>query len=99
MVKVKVNFYGVLKDSGMEPQTEVLMPQEFTLRQLVDSLHKKYGKKFEEGVLDKHCGVKSYIRFFLNREAVDNFDLDKKLNISGDSVEAAILVLPTAEGG
>ena len=99
MVKVKVNFYGVLKDSVSEPQTEVQMPGEFTLRQLLDSLTKRYGDKFQEGILDKHSGVKSYIRFFVDREPVDNFELDKQLVIKGESAEAAILILPTSEGG
>lgn len=99
MVKIKVNFYGVIKDSVIEPHTEVQMPEEFTLRQLLNSLKEIHGEKFQEGILDRHCGVKSYVRFFVNREPVDNFELDKQLNVGGDSAEAAILVLPTSEGG
>lgn len=99
MITVKVNFYGVVKDIVNEPQVEVQIPDEFTLRQLLDNLKNKFGEKFQEGILDKHCGVKSYVRFFVNREPVDNFDLDKKLKISGDIADTAILVLPTQEGG
>lgn len=99
MIKVKVNFYGVFKDTVSEPQVEVQMPEEFTLRQLLDNLRARYGEKFEEGILDQHCGVKSYVRFFVNRESVDNFELDKKLKINGESAETAILILPTSEGG
>ncbi|GEM_PF-5944052 len=99
MVKVTVSFYGVTKDSVSEPETEVQMPQEFTLRQLLGSLKERYGEKFEEGILDPHCGVKSYVRFFVNRESVDNLDLDRQLKVRGDSAEAAILVIPTSEGG
>lgn len=99
MAKIKVNFYGVTKDSVNGPYTEVQMPEKFTLRQLLNILKEIHGEKFEEGILDKHCGVKSYVRFFVNREPVDNFDLDKQLSTGGDSAEAAILVMPTSEGG
>lgn len=99
MVKVKVSFFGVLKDIVNEPQVEVQISEEFTLRQLLDKLRIRLGKKFQEGILDQHCGVKSYVRFFVNREPVDSFDLDRKLKANGGSVETAILVLPTQEGG
>ena len=99
VIRVRVNFYGVVKDIVNEPQVEIQLPDEFTLRQLLDNLKEKFGEKFQEGILDKHCGVKSYVRFFVNKEPVDNFDLDKKLKISGDIADTAILVLPTQEGG
>ena len=99
VITAKVSFYGVIKDIVNEPQIEIQIQDEFTLRQLLDNLGEKFGKNFQEGILDKHCGVKSYVRFFVNREPVDNFDLDKKLKISGNIAETAILVLPTQEGG
>ena len=99
VITAKVSFYGVIKDIVSEPQVEIQVLDEFTLRQLLDKLKEKFGEKFQEGIMDKHCGVKSYVRFFVNREPVDNFDLDKRLKISGDIADTAILVLPTQEGG
>lgn len=99
MVKVKVNFYGVIKDAVSEPQVEVQMPGEFTMRQLLDNLRERYGDKFKDGIFDEQYGVKTYVRFFVNREPVDNFELDKKLKIDGENAETAILVMPSSEGG
>lgn len=99
MVNVKVNFYGVIRDAVSKPQVEVQMPAEFTMRQLLDNLKEKYGDKFKDGIFDEQHGVKNYVRFFVNREAVDNFELDKVLKVYGESAETDILVMPSSEGG
>lgn len=99
MVKVKVNFYGVVKDAVKKPRAEVRMPEEFTMRQLMDNLEKTCGDKFKDGIFDEQYGVKTYVRFFVNREPLDNFEIDKKLKINGEVAEVIILVMPASEGG
>lgn len=99
MVKVKVSFYGVIKDAVKEPQVEVQMSDAFTMRQLLESLREKYGDKFKSSIFDEKYGVKTYVRFFVNKEPLDNFELDKELRINGENAETAILVMPSSEGG
>ena len=99
MVKVTVNFYGVVKGTLAEPRVEVEMPAVFSVRQLLDSLRKKCGEKFAESVVDEYGRPRPHVRMFINKEVVDNYDLDSKWEISGLEAESSILVLPTSEGG
>ncbi len=99
MVKVTVNFYGVVKATLAEPRVDVEMPEVFTVRQLLDSLQNKCGEKFAQSVVDEHGIPRPHVRMFINKEAVDNYDLDSKWKISGTEAESSILVLPTSEGG
>ena len=99
MVKVTVNFYGVVKGALAEPRVEVEMPAVFSVRQLLDSLRKKCGEKFAESVVDEYGRPRPHVRMFINKEVVDNYDLDSKWEISGLEAESSILVLPTSEGG
>ena len=98
-IRVKVSFYGVIKDAVSEPTIEVQMPNKFTLRQLLNNLGDKCGESFRESVLDDQYGVKNYVRLFVNKELIDNLDLDRELGIAERSVDASILIMPSFEGG
>lgn len=99
MVKITVNFYGVIKGTLAEPKIEVEMPEVFSVRQLLDALRNKCGEKFAESVVDEYGIPRPHVRMFINKEAVDNYDLDFKWKINGLEAESSVLVLPTSEGG
>lgn len=99
MVTIRVSFYGVIKDAVSKAQVEIQMPANFTLRQLLDNLRETYGDKFQDSIFDEKFGVKNYVRFFLNKEPVDNFDIDNEIEARGEIIQTSILVMPASEGG
>ena|SRR3990167_1912757 len=99
MVTVQVNFYGVIKDAVSKPQAEIQMPGRFTLRQLLGALKEVCGDKFQDSIFDEKFGVKNYVRFFIDKEPLDNFELDKEIKANGETINTSILVMPASEGG
>ena len=100
MVVARVKFYGVVRDIVSSPQVELEMSQqEPSLRQVLAHLAEKYGKKFTERVLDSGCGVKPYVKLFVNSEEIDSSKLDTKLQIKNGSAEVTVYILPATEGG
>lgn len=100
MVVARVKFYGVVRDIVSSPQVELEMSQqEPSVRQVLTQLAEKYGKKFAERVLDIGCGVKPYVKVFINSEEIDSSELDTKLQIKDGSAEIIVYILPATEGG
>lgn len=99
MVTIRVNFYGVIKDAVSKSHVEIQMPVSFTLRHLLDNLKKECGDKFQDSIFDEEHGVKNYVRLFVNKEPLDNFELDKEIKATGEIIETSILVMPASEGG
>ncbi|MEM3421254.1 MAG: MoaD/ThiS family protein [Candidatus Hadarchaeum sp.] len=62
LMKVKVKFYTRIKEFTGEPQTIVELKENSTVLDLMKKLSEKYGKPFEEYVLDPKHGIKPYIK-------------------------------------
>jgi len=61
-MKVKVRFYTRIKEFTGESQTTVDLKENSTVLDLMKKLAEKYGKPFEEYVLDHEQGIKPYIK-------------------------------------
>jgi molybdopterin converting factor small subunit len=61
-MKIKVTFYTRLKEFTGEAQTTVELEENGTVLDLMKKLAEKYGKPFEEYVLDPKQGIKPYIK-------------------------------------
>ena|SRR3989304_6632317 len=100
MLKVKVRFFGVIRDVTGGQTTEVEVGDDASIMDLVKQLHQQYGRAFYDRVMDEALGVRSYVKLFLNNEEVDNSKLaTTKLVRDGAAAEAMIYVMPASTGG
>ncbi len=100
MIRIKVKFYGVIKDIIKEPAAEFEMPDGATMADLLDVMRLRYGDAFAQRVLDERIGVRTYVKLFLNDEEVDNDAVSStRLSTTSDRAEATVYVMPSSTGG
>lgn len=100
MVTVKVKFFGVVRDVTDGPHTVVELDDDATLIDLLQELHKKYGKPFYDGVLSESKGMKGHVKLFMNGEEVDSRKLaTTKVMVDGAAAETMFYVVPATTGG
>jgi molybdopterin converting factor small subunit len=98
MIPVRVKFYGWIRDVVDGPEAEVSLPEESSIKDLVDLLVERYGPGFAERVLEGRRGFKSYVKFFLNEEEIN--DLEARLKKEGqNAVQAMVYVMAAMDGG
>lgn len=99
-MKIKINFYGVIRDVINEPKIEISLPDNSTVLDLLNVLAERYGPKFADRLLTKNKRLQPYVRLFINNTNVDFHQLDMDLGSKGESTaEATVYVLPASMGG
>src|SRR3972149_36649 len=99
MLDVKVKFHGVIRDVTKSPTAQLSLPEGSTVRDLIATLHARYGQPFAERVLDPTFGVKTWVKLFLGNTELDYRALDTQLDTGGPNVSAILFVLPATTGG
>ncbi|MDO8473099.1 MAG: hypothetical protein Q7T05_04700 [Dehalococcoidia bacterium] len=99
MVKVKVKFFGVIRDVTGVPMTEVELEDGAVMTDLLAHLHRKFGQRFYDRVLDGAHGIRNYIRLFLNDEEIDAATLGTTRLSGGGSPEVVLYVMSAGTGG
>ncbi|MGC8816938.1 MAG: MoaD/ThiS family protein [Candidatus Hadarchaeum sp.] len=83
-MKIKVKFYTRVKEFTGEEQTTVELKEDSTVLDLMKKLAEKYGKHFEDYVLDPKHGIKPYIKVIAKKA-----ELGEKLR-DGSSVSVLL---------
>jgi molybdopterin converting factor small subunit len=100
LVAVKVKFFGVVRGLTDGPSTVVEMDNDATLADLLEELHKKYGKRFYDGVLCESNGLKGHVKLFMNDAEIDSRKLaTTKVAVAGAAAETMLYVVPSTAGG
>lgn len=86
-IKVKLEFYGNLRDMVGKKEVEVVLKSSSTVLDLIKWLSEIYGKEFKLFIINPATNdLWSHFSIAVNDELVDRFRLGKKLN-NGDVVK------------
>ncbi len=92
MGKVKVKFYGVLKEITKEREVEA---EALTIKHLLSTLAAKYGNSFVEKIYDQDCAIRRFINICINGRDIRFINHVNTLLRDGDEVA----IIPAVSGG
>ncbi len=93
---VKVKFMGSLRPLVGRPETTTTLPQGSTVKDLLTSLSKCYGKAFSSQIFNPVGNLEHYVLVFLNGKNIK--ELEGMKTILGEG-EVELMMLPMFEGG
>jgi len=92
MGKVKVKFYGVLKEATHEKEVEA---EALTIKNLLETLAAKYGNSFKEKIYDGDCAIRRFINIYVNGRDIRFINNINTALRNGDEVA----IIPAVSGG
>ncbi len=100
MLQVRLRFFGPMHDVIAGQRSEVTMPQDATVGDLLAHLSSTYGEKFNHRVLTSERKPQTYVEMFVDGSAMDRENLDRKLAPEGTTTtEVWFYVLLDSVGG
>jgi molybdopterin converting factor small subunit len=101
LIKVKVNFYGLIKDVVDNRSQEVELPLGASVKDLLQLLVKQYGERFRNRILTKEGFLQRSVKLVVNNEQIDPSRLDHSLVPQKDrsATEVTVLIFPPVFGG
>ncbi len=100
MIEVSINFYGVIRDTVDKREIEITLPDEATVKDLIEFLVKKYGNKFKERVLDPEGNLRKSVKLSIGDRVIRNDGMDERLKSKNSSKsEVTIFIFPQLGGG
>lgn len=101
LTRVKINFYGLIKDVVDKRSDEVALPAGASVEDLLQLLAKQYGERFRNRVLTKQGQLQRTVKLVVNNQPIDPADLGSSLTASNDSssAEVTVLIFPPVFGG
>ncbi len=94
-MKVKVKFFTSLREITGKKEDEIQSPRTIRVKELLDSLSKKYGRKFTDYLYDEKGKVRTYIQILVNGRGINVLQgFETKLK-EGDT----IAIFPPVGGG
>jgi len=95
MIDVKITFLSLLADITKIKELDLSINENSTIKEILDSLIIKFGKDFENKILDSPNSLSKYIILGLNGKDIRTLnDLDTIVNHHDE-----ILLLPAIAGG
>jgi len=101
LTRVKVNFYGLIKDVVDKRSDEVELPAGASVEDLLQLLVRQHGERFRNRVLTKEGQLQRSVKLVVNNEQIDPARLDFSLTSNRDSssAEVTVLIFPPVFGG
>jgi molybdopterin converting factor small subunit len=101
LIRVKINFYGLIKDVVDKRSDEVELPTEASVGDLLQLLAKNYGDRFRNRVLTKEGQLQRTVKIVVNNQQLDSAQLNSSLasNKDSPSAEVTVLIFPPVFGG
>jgi MoaD family protein len=102
LIRVKVKFYGLIKDVVDKRSDEVELPTEASVGDLLRLLAKNYGDRFRNRVLTKEGQLQRTVKIVVNNQQLDSAQLNSSLATNKDSpssAEVTVLIFPPVFGG
>ena len=101
MTRVKINFYGLIKDVVDKRSDEVELPAEASVGDLLQLLADQYGERFRNRVLTKQGQLQRTVKLVVNNQQIDPAHLGSSLTAGNDSssAEVTVLIFPPGFGG
>ena len=94
-MKVKVKFFTSLREITGKKEDEIQSPRTIRVKELLDSLSKKYGREFNDYLYDEKGKVRTYIQILVNGRGIKVLQgFETKLK-EGDT----IAIFPPVGGG
>lgn len=94
-MKVKVKFFTSLREITGKKEDEIQSPRTIRVKELLDSLSKKYGREFTDYLYDEKGKVRTYIQILVNGRGINVLQgFETKLK-EGDT----IAIFPPVGGG
>jgi molybdopterin synthase sulfur carrier subunit len=94
-MKVKVKFFTSLREITGKKEDEIQSPRTIRVKELLNSLSKKYGREFTDYLYDKRGKVRTYIQILVNGRGINVLQgFETKLK-EGDT----IAIFPPVGGG
>jgi len=95
MINIKICFLSILADITGKKEINLVVNENSTIKQILETLIFKFGKEFEKTILNSPNDLSNYIILGLNGKQIRSFDYLNKVIQEGDEIS----FLPAIAGG
>lgn len=98
LIKVIINFYGITKDVVDRKKDEAYLPEDATVRDLLELLANRYGTGFKEKVFTLKGNLQQSVKVVIDGHVIDYNRLDTALG-KGEKKGVEMFIFPSIAGG
>jgi molybdopterin converting factor small subunit len=100
MINISVNFYGFIRDVVDSKHVEFELPDDGTVKDIIEFLINKYGDNLKNRLLSSKGWLRRSIKMVINDSVIMHDELERRLKLNNSpKLEVTIFIFPQLGGG